>query len=62
MQLRLVPCLLERVPLEFRLRGASAPPAPLVYEYPESEEADRGDTTDDWSGNPGFASLGPGVL
>lgn len=59
MQLRLVTCLLERVALELRLAGRRpAPPAPLVYEYPEGEEADRGDAADDWSGDPGFTSLG----
>lgn len=62
MQLRLVARLLERVSLEFRPRSGSAPPAPLVNEDHEGEEADCSDTADDWSGDPGFASWAPGVL
>lgn len=62
MQLRLVACLLERVALELRLRVGSAPPAPLVYEHPDREEADCGDPSDDWPDNPGFVSLGTRVL
>lgn len=62
MKLRLVTRLLERVALQLRLPGRPAPPAPLVYEHSEREEADRGDATDYWSGDPGFTSLSLGGL